>query len=92
VVDSFGGHRFSHSMNTHECNMRFHFFDGFLDSFLIRLGRVHGHAFRASFVGQRSCPYDAFFGYSHVVPLRGSHDFSYDCTRSFPGVQECLFR
>jgi hypothetical protein len=44
VVNSFGGHSFSHSMNTHEPNMRFHLFYGFLDSLPCGLGRVHGHA------------------------------------------------
>jgi hypothetical protein len=34
LFDSFSGHSFSHSMNTHEPNMRFHVFDRFLDSFL----------------------------------------------------------
>jgi hypothetical protein len=53
VFDSCGNLvcSFSHSMNTHESNMRFHLFDGFLDSFLSGLGRVRGYAFRASFVG-----------------------------------------
>jgi hypothetical protein len=27
VIDSFSGHSFSHSMNTHEPNMLFHLFD-----------------------------------------------------------------
>jgi hypothetical protein len=43
-----GGHSFSHSMNTHESNMRFHLFDGFIDSFSCGLGRVRGHVSRAS--------------------------------------------
>jgi hypothetical protein len=43
-----GGHSFSHSMNTHESNMRFHLFDGFIDSFSYGLGRVREHAYRAS--------------------------------------------
>jgi hypothetical protein len=38
VVDSFGGHSFSHNMNTHEPNMRFHLFYGFLDSLSCGLG------------------------------------------------------
>jgi hypothetical protein len=44
VVDSFGSHSFSHNMNTHEPNMRFHLLDGFLDSLSYGLRRVHGHA------------------------------------------------
>jgi hypothetical protein len=39
------GHRFSHSMITHEPFMRF---DGLLDSFSCGLGRVREHAYRAS--------------------------------------------
>jgi hypothetical protein len=39
------GHRFSHSMITHELFVRF---DGLLDSFSYRLGRVREHAYRAS--------------------------------------------
>jgi hypothetical protein len=35
VVDSFGGHSFSHSMNTHESNMRFQLINGSLDSFFL---------------------------------------------------------
>jgi hypothetical protein len=42
VFDSLSDHSFSHSMNTHEPNMRFHLFDGFLDSLSCGLGRVHG--------------------------------------------------
>jgi hypothetical protein len=45
-----GGHSFSHSMNTHELNMRFHLFDGFIDSFSCGLGRVRGHISRALLV------------------------------------------
>jgi hypothetical protein len=55
VLGSFSDHSFSHSMNTHELNMRFHLFDQFLDSFSCGLGRDHGHAPRASFVGPRLC-------------------------------------
>jgi hypothetical protein len=40
-----GGHSFSHSMNTHELFVKF---DGFLDSISYGLGRVRGHAYRAS--------------------------------------------
>jgi hypothetical protein len=35
LVDSFVGHSFSHSMNTHEPNMRFQLIDGSLDSFFL---------------------------------------------------------
>jgi hypothetical protein len=38
VLYSFSGHSFSHSMNTHEPNMRFHLFDQFLGSFSCGLG------------------------------------------------------
>jgi hypothetical protein len=55
VLDSLSDHNFSHSMNTREPNMRFHLFDGFLDSFSCGLGRVRGHVSRASFVGPRPC-------------------------------------
>jgi hypothetical protein len=53
VLDSFGGHSFSHSMNTHESNMRFHLLMDSLTPFSSGLGQVHGHAFRASFVAPR---------------------------------------
>jgi hypothetical protein len=43
-----GSHGFSHSINTHESNMIFHLFDGFIDSFSCGLGRVREHAYRAS--------------------------------------------
>jgi hypothetical protein len=72
-----------HSMNIREPNMRFHLIDGFLDSISCRLGRVHGHAFRASFVDPRLCPCDASIGSSHVVPLIDSRHFSNDHTRFF---------
>jgi hypothetical protein len=75
VLDSLGGHGFSHSMTTREPTMRFLFIDGFLDSFSCGLERVCGHAFRASSVGPRFCSCDVFIGYSHDVPLRGSHCF-----------------
>jgi hypothetical protein len=39
------GHSISHSMITHE---PFVIFDGLLDSFSCRLGRVREHAYRAS--------------------------------------------
>jgi hypothetical protein len=85
VLDSFGGHSFSHSMNTHESNLRFHLIDGFLDSLSCGLGRVHGHASRASFVGPWLCPCDASIGSSHVVSLSASHHFcSNKHTCSFP--------
>jgi hypothetical protein len=42
-----GGHSFSNSMNTHEPFVRF---DVLLDSFSCGLGRVHLHAYRASFL------------------------------------------
>jgi hypothetical protein len=51
-VDSFGGHSFSHSMNTHEPNMRFRLIDGFLDSLSCGLEQIFGPTSRASFVGQ----------------------------------------
>jgi hypothetical protein len=86
VFDSLSDHSFSHSMNTHEPNMRFCLINGFLDSFSYRLGRVYEHASRASFVGPRLCPCDASIGSSHVVPLRDSRHFSNDRTRSFPRV------
>jgi hypothetical protein len=86
VFDSLSDHSFSHSMNTHEPNMRFHLIDGFLDFFSCGLGRVHRHAAGASFVGPRLCPCDASIGSSHVVPLRDSRHFSNDRTRSFPQV------
>jgi hypothetical protein len=73
-------------MNTCEPNMRFHLIDGFLDSFSCGLGWVRGHASRASFVGPRLCSCDAFIGSSHVVPLRASHHFFNNHTRSFPWV------
>jgi hypothetical protein len=50
MFGSLSDHSFSHSMNTREPNMRFHLIDGFFDSFSCELGRVHGHASRASFV------------------------------------------
>jgi hypothetical protein len=75
VLDSFGGH----SMNTHESNMRFHILMDSLTPFLSGLGRVHRHAFRASFVDPRFCPYNASFSSSHVVPFRDSRRFSNDC-------------
>jgi hypothetical protein len=36
--------------------MRICLIDGFLNSFSSGLGRVHGHASSASFVGPRLCP------------------------------------
>jgi hypothetical protein len=75
MIDSFGCYSFSHSMNNYEPNMRFYLFDGFLYSFLCGLRQVHGHAFKASFVGPRPCSCDAFIVSSHVVPLRASHRF-----------------
>jgi hypothetical protein len=47
VLDSFGGHSFSHSMNTHESNMRFHLLIDSLTPFSSGLGQVHGHSFVA---------------------------------------------
>jgi hypothetical protein len=64
------GTTFSHSMNTCEPNMRFHLIDGFLDSLSCGLGRVHGHASKAYFVGPRLCACDTFIGSSNIVPLR----------------------
>jgi hypothetical protein len=49
VFDSLSDHSFFHSMNTRELNMRFHLFNGFLDSLSRGLGRVHGHASKAFF-------------------------------------------
>jgi hypothetical protein len=66
--------------------MRFCLIGGLLDSFSCGLGRVHGHASGASFVGPRLCPCDASIGSSYVVRLRDSCHFSNDCTRSFPRV------
>jgi hypothetical protein len=60
---------FSNSMNTCEPNMRFHLFDGFLDSLSYGLWRVRGHASIASFVGPRLYSCDAFIGSSYIVPL-----------------------
>jgi hypothetical protein len=51
VLDSLGSHGFSHSMNTHEPNMRFLLIDGFIDSFSCGLGQVCGHVSKISFVG-----------------------------------------
>jgi hypothetical protein len=65
--------------------MRFHLFDRFLDSFSCGFGRVHGHAFRVSFVGPRLCPCDASIGSSHVFPLR-ARPFSNNHTHSIPRV------
>jgi hypothetical protein len=79
VFDSLSNHSFSHSMNTREPNMRFHLFDGFLDSLSCGLGRVHGHTSRASFVGQQLCSCDAFISSSYFVPFKDSHHFSNDC-------------
>jgi hypothetical protein len=45
VGNSFGGHSFSHSMNTHESLERF---DGLLDSFSGGLGRVREYTYKAS--------------------------------------------
>jgi hypothetical protein len=67
VFDSLSDHSFSHSMNTHEPNMRFYLIGGLLDSFSCGLGRVHGHASGASFVVPRLCPCDASIGSSYVV-------------------------
>jgi hypothetical protein len=75
VLDSFSGHIFSHNMNTHEPNMRFHLFDRFLDSFSCGLGRVHERASRASIIGPWLCPCDASIGSSHAVPFRASRTF-----------------
>jgi hypothetical protein len=69
VFNSLSDHRFSHSMSTRELNIRFHLFDGFLDTFSCGLGRVRGHVSRASFVGPQFCSCDSFIGSSHVVPL-----------------------
>jgi hypothetical protein len=79
VLDSFGGHNFSHCMSTHESNMRFHLLMDSLTPLSSGLGRVHGHAFRASSVGPRSCPCNDSFSSSHVVPYRDSRRFSNDC-------------
>jgi hypothetical protein len=86
VLDSLSGHSFSHSLNTCEPNMRFCLIDGFLDSFSCRLGWVHGHASRASFLHPQLYSSDAFIGSSHVVPLRASHHFFNNHTHSFPRV------
>jgi hypothetical protein len=67
-----GGHRFSHSMNTHDPFMRF---DGFLDSFSCGLGWVRRHVSRVSFIGPRPCFCDAFICSSHIVPLRSRRFF-----------------
>jgi hypothetical protein len=75
VFDSLSGHSFSHSINTHEPNMRFHLIDGFIDTFSCGLGQVYGHASITSFVGPRLCSCDASIGSSHVVPLRAHHFF-----------------
>jgi hypothetical protein len=66
--------------------MRFCLIDGFLDFLSCGLERVHGHAFRVSFVGPQFCPYDASIGSSHAILLRDSRHFSNDRTRSFPRV------
>jgi hypothetical protein len=79
VLDSFGGHNFSHCMNTHESNMIFHLLMDSLTPFSSGLGRAHGHAFRASFVGPRYCPCNDSFSSSHVVPFRDFRRFSNDC-------------
>jgi hypothetical protein len=86
VFNSLSDHRFSHSMSTRELNIRFHLFDGFLDTFSCGLGRVRGHVSRASFVGPQFCSCDSFIGSSHVVPFRYSSHVSNDCTHSFPRV------
>jgi hypothetical protein len=86
MLDSLGGHGFSHSMNTHEPNLRLYLFDRFFDSFFCRLGRVRGHTSRASSVGPRLCSCVAFICPSYVVPFRDSHHFSNVITRSFPRV------
>jgi hypothetical protein len=83
MFDSLSDHNFSHSMNTHEPNMRFRLLNGFFDSLSCGLGRVHEHASRASFVGPRLCPCDVSIGSSHVVPLIDSCHFSNDRTHSF---------
>jgi hypothetical protein len=59
--------------------MRFCLIDGFLDSLSCGLGRVHGHASRASFVGPWLCLCDASIASSHVVPFRDSCFFCNDC-------------
>jgi hypothetical protein len=68
VFDSLSDHSFSHSMNTREPNMRFCLIDGLLDSFSCGLGRVHGHACRAFFVGPRLCPCDALLFLLMLLP------------------------
>jgi hypothetical protein len=75
MFDSLSDHSFSRSMNTCEPNMRFCLIDGFLDSLSSGLGRVHGHASKASFVGPQLCPCDVFIGSSHIVPLRSCRFF-----------------
>jgi hypothetical protein len=64
--------------------MRFHLLMDSLTPFSSWFGRVHGHAFRASFVGARSCPCNASFGSSYIVPFRDSRSFSNDCLVLFP--------
>jgi hypothetical protein len=87
VLDSFSGHNFVHSMNTHEPNMRFHLFDRFLGSFSWGLGQVHRYASKASYVGPWLCYCDASIGSSHVVALSASRRFcSNKHISSFPRV------
>jgi hypothetical protein len=74
VLDSCSGHSFSHSLNTHEPNMRLPFLIVSL-TLLLWVRMSSWTCFRAFFVGPRSCPCDASFGSSHVLPLRESHDF-----------------
>jgi hypothetical protein len=57
-------------------------FDGFLDSFFMRVRMSSWTCSRDSFVGPRLYSCDAFIGSSHIVPLR-SRWFSNDCLAPF---------
>jgi hypothetical protein len=85
-----GGHSFSYSINTHESNMRFHLFDGFIDSFSCGLdftflmdSLTPFHVGWDEFVDiflELLCWFTilflwCFFGSSYVGPLRSSRRF-----------------
>jgi hypothetical protein len=90
MLDSCSGHSFSHSLNTHEPNMRLPFLIVSL-TLLLQVRMSSWKCFRAFFVGPWSCPCDASFVSSHVVPLRDSRDFLMIALVLFPGFRNASF-
>jgi hypothetical protein len=86
VVDSFGSHSFSHSMNTHEPNMRLHLFDRFLDSCSCGLGRVRGHLLKLLLLVHDFVLFMLLLVLLMLFPWELLAIFPNNHTRSFPRV------